>query len=128
MSWRFFVFLTFFFISGVTTAQVNKNDSPWEQINDHSWILEIRGVGRHETIVLITVGKDLLFTANSPCPHDTSGQTYWWKDGEKFARGVNCKNKAVLLPVKKHWERWIKPLPKEALDIQKSPFGRGLMM
>lgn len=124
----FFRFFIFFLVAISIHSKVSAEESPWERVNTYSWILEINGVGRKETIVLVVDGKKVYFAANATCPNDEYGQTYWWADGETLARGLNCKNKHDVRSVKKHWENWINPLPDEVIQIKKSPYGKGLPM
>lgn len=121
-------FFYFFLTAASFHSQAVAEESAWERVDKYSWILQINGAGREETIVLVVDGTKVYFAASAPCPNDTYGQTYWWADGETLARGLNCKNKKVVRSVKKHWGNWINPLPDEVIQIKKSPYGKGLPM
>lgn len=120
--WRFFIFLvSFVSVMSVGSAkaekkfpQTNTDDSPWVQLESNGWVLEVDGIGRKETIVLISSPQDLYFTVYRPCLNEYT-EVYSWTYGQRYAKGVTCEGKQVKLPTT-DWQGWIHPLPPDVRE------------
>ncbi|QQR64637.1 hypothetical protein IPH92_03690 [Candidatus Kaiserbacteria bacterium] len=93
-------------------AQDNPHDSPWEQYGQDAWVLNIEGIGRNESIVLIRNPQGTHFTATAVCSDGVYSEVYSWSQGHTHAKGVDCTGKRVSRAAT-YWEGWIHPLPHQ---------------
>lgn len=111
----FFAILTAFTVNAVAqkTTYAKASDTAWEQVNDHSWALDVES--HSATIVLMKAKKELHFTVSRPCLGTTYPEQYWWKYGDSFARGQTCDGRPARMETR-YWRNWIHPLPTEVRE------------
>ncbi|MCF7815932.1 MAG: hypothetical protein K9M10_03105 [Candidatus Pacebacteria bacterium] len=112
----FFTILSAFALNGYAEeSQMHMRimGTNWKQVNDHSWLLVVEKP--HTEIVLITVEKDLYFTASKKCRGNEYTEQYWWKYGDTFAKGQTCGGRTVRMETS-YWKDFLYPLPEEVRE------------
>jgi hypothetical protein len=99
--------------SAQKTTYAKASDTAWEQVNAHSWFLDVES--HSAQIVLMKVKRELHFTLSRPCPGATYSEQYWWKYGDVMARGQTCDGRPARMETT-YWRNWVHPLPTKARE------------